>query len=254
MKSGLVSITFRTLSPEEIINLVARSGLQGVEWGGDVHVPCGELARARQVGEATRARGLEVVCYGSYCHMINLAPGELESLVETASTLGAPLIRVWAGNKGSADSSDEEFEQIVENSRRLSDLAAQAGMEIAYEYHGNTLTDTQASTARLLDAVNRRNVGCLWQPPVGMSTEDCIKGILAAGKHIRNIHTFSWTPAPVERLPLTEGADKWRACMGEIEKLPGDRWMLIEFVKNDSAQQLTEDAACLNRWLKGEWT
>ena len=41
---GLVSVTFRKLSPEEIVQLVVSSGLKGIEWGGDIHLPHGILA------------------------------------------------------------------------------------------------------------------------------------------------------------------------------------------------------------------
>ena len=49
MKTGLVSVTFRELASREIVALVANAGLDGIEWGGDVHVPHGELSTARQV-------------------------------------------------------------------------------------------------------------------------------------------------------------------------------------------------------------
>ena len=50
MKIGLVSVSFRGLAPEAIIDLAAECGLGGVEWGGDVHVPCGDLRRAVRGG------------------------------------------------------------------------------------------------------------------------------------------------------------------------------------------------------------
>jgi hypothetical protein len=45
IQTGLVSITFRQLSPPAIIDLVRQAGLEGIEWGGDVHVPHGDLGR-----------------------------------------------------------------------------------------------------------------------------------------------------------------------------------------------------------------
>ena len=36
---GLVSVTFRSLSQNEIANLMCRSELKAIEWGGDVHIP-----------------------------------------------------------------------------------------------------------------------------------------------------------------------------------------------------------------------
>ena len=64
--SGLVSVTFRALSPAEIVELVARAGLEGIEWGGDVHAPHGDVARARDVYRRTVDAGLAIPSYGSY--------------------------------------------------------------------------------------------------------------------------------------------------------------------------------------------
>ena len=51
---GLVSITFRALAPREIVDLAARARLAGIEWGGDIHVPHGDLQRAGEAGRMTR--------------------------------------------------------------------------------------------------------------------------------------------------------------------------------------------------------
>ena len=66
MKAGLVSITFRQLSAEKIVGLVSAAGLQGIEWGGDIHVPHGDVKRAEEVKRMTLDSGLEVSAYGSY--------------------------------------------------------------------------------------------------------------------------------------------------------------------------------------------
>lgn len=44
---GLVSISFRNRTAEEIIEAVKNAGLNAIEWGGDVHVPHGNVSRAR---------------------------------------------------------------------------------------------------------------------------------------------------------------------------------------------------------------
>ena len=64
MKTGLVSVSFRNLTADAIIDLAAGCGLQCIEWGGDVHVPPGNISLAQAVGDATRAKGLEVACGG----------------------------------------------------------------------------------------------------------------------------------------------------------------------------------------------
>ena len=43
MKTGLCSVSFRKLTVEEIIAAVKDAGLDGIECGGDVHVPHGDV-------------------------------------------------------------------------------------------------------------------------------------------------------------------------------------------------------------------
>lgn len=43
--SGIVSISFRSYSPDEILSAAAASGLSRVEWGGDIHAPRDDRAR-----------------------------------------------------------------------------------------------------------------------------------------------------------------------------------------------------------------
>lgn len=250
MKTGLVSVSFRSLSPDAVIDLTKLAGLGSIEWGGDVHVPPENLANARAVGDKTRAAGLKVACYGSYYRLTDEESGMAEKIIAAAKALSAPLIRVWAGKLPSAEATEDYRAMVVRNAQALADMAAD--IDIAFEYHGGTLTDDADSALRLLEDVNRPNVRTLWQPPVGMSKEDCVSSIRTVGRYIRNIHTFSWDGT--DRLPLSDGAEKWRACLAEIEKLPGEHRLMLEFVKGDSPEQLLTDAACLARWLRGGWS
>ena len=250
MKTGLVSISFRGLSPNQIIALGVEAGLDCIEWGGDIHVPPGNLENALCVGECTRAAGLSVACYGSYYRLTAAEPGMAKTVVRTAKALGAPLIRVWAGNLASADAGEVHRAMIVKNARKLADLAAEEKLSVAFEYHGGTLTDNAESARNLLEAVNRENCFTLWQPPVNMNIPDCVSSIRTVGPWIRNIHTFSWRGT--ERLPLADGAEKWRACLEEIRRLPGEHSLMLEFVRGDDPAQLIEDAKTLKNWLKGD--
>lgn len=74
LKSGLVSVTFRNLAIKEIVKIVVEAGLDGIEWGGDIHVPHGDLQVAKQTMRMTEDAGLTVTAYGSYYRF----DGELE--------------------------------------------------------------------------------------------------------------------------------------------------------------------------------
>lgn len=246
VKPGLVSITFRQLTADEVADLAARAGLIGIEWGGDVHVPHGDVSTARKVRKLTVDAGLEVASYGSYYRCNDNVP--FQDVLETALALGAPMIRVWAGTKGSGETTAGERAAVVENIRQIADLADGEGIKIALEYHGNTLTDTAVSAVQLLEEVAHHNVYTYWQPLPSQTLAERLVGLQQVKPKLANLHVFSWTDAR-ERLPLAEGAELWQQYFSVIRDLPQRRYALIEFVKGNVPEQLIEDAKTLNQWL-----
>ena len=249
IKSGLVSVTFRKLTPAHIIQLVVDAGLEGVEWGGDVHAPPGDARLAQEIARMTVDAGLSVAAYGSYYRVGAPDAGDFQAIVDTALALGAPIIRVWAGNRGSADADDAYWAHVVSESRRIADIAATAGLTVSYEYHGRTLTDTNASAQLLLRRVDHPAICAYWQPPVDGAPEYCAEGLAALLPRLSNVHVFHWLPATV-RQPLSAGHEVWRTYIDIVKSIPGDRYALIEFVKDDQPAQFMQDAAILLSWLK----
>ncbi len=245
LTSGLVSITFRQLAPREIIELATTAGLRGIEWGGDIHVPAGDLQAARTVRQLTADAGLQVLAYGSY---FRFQPNTaFEPVLETALALGAPLIRVWAGNRPSAQTDAAARSTIVAESRRIAQLASQAGVTVAYEFHANTLTDTTASALALLEAVE--GMRTLWQPPHEIDLAAQLASLRAILPWLANVHAFTWRGAANQRLPLSEGAKLWQAALDILPNSGRDHAVLLEFVTNDDPRNLLRDAATLNAWL-----
>lgn len=236
---GLVSVTFRRLQVQEIISLVLEAGLKGIEWGGDIHVPHGDLRRAKEVAQCTLDAGLSVVAYGSY-YRFDEQELPFAKVLETAIALKAPLIRVWAGKKGSADTSEAEWERIVERSRIIADQAAEVGIKLAYEYHGGTLTDTNESALKLLTAVNHQNVYSLWQSLCHHSQETRLEGLQQIKPWLANLHVYYWQQGT--RLPLAQGISLWQEYLRQLTDLRTIHYGLLEFVVNDQPEQLLQDA------------
>ncbi len=249
IRTGLVSITFRQLAPREIVDLVAAAGLEGIEWGGDVHVPHGEVGLAGDVGRMTRQAGLDVAAYGSY-YRAGEQTESFEPVLDAAVALEAPLIRVWAGHRASAEADDAFRAAVVEDSRRIADLAAGAGVRIAYEYHGRSLTDTNDSAVALLRDVAHENVRCYWQAPRALMTAECLDGLDAITPWLSNVHVFSWHPETGDRLPLAAGEQWWAEYLPRIASVVGDRWALLEFVRDNDPQNFPADAQTLRQWLE----
>jgi 3-dehydroshikimate dehydratase len=249
---GLVSITFRQLTPEEIISLCQKAGVQCIEWGGDVHVPPGDVTRAREVGHMTRDAGLMVAAYGSYYRLGRNDPGAFEAVLASAAALGAPTIRVWAGRKGSAEHTPEERAEVVADALRVADMAARKGLTICLEYHGGTLTDSRDSVRALLVELAHPNIEFLWQPTHGELVEPCASRLLDILPRLRNVHVFHWWPTAAERHPLVEGEARWRTYIEIVRESGRDVDFLLEFTVNDAPGQFVADAATLKTWLAEE--
>lgn len=248
---GLVSVTFRKLTPVEIVALVKQAGLKGVEWGGDVHVPHGDLGRAREVRERTHEAGLSVAAYGSYYRagQSESAGLSFESVLETAIELGAPTIRVWPGGAGSEAVDEDGRWKIIQDLRRIAGLAARAGVSVSTEFHAGTLTDTNESASELLVEVDHANLFTCWQPHNGEETGECLAGLESVLPRVSNLHVFHWWPTSTDRHPLAEGEERWTRFLSLIRQAPGDRHALLEFVQGDEPAAFLRDAETLKRWL-----
>lgn len=248
---GLVSISFRKLAPAEIIALAQRAGLQGIEWGGDVHVPHGDLDRAREVRQLTREAGLAVSAYGSYYRVGQSEAAGLafDRVLDTAVALGAPTIRVWAGAVGSAQASASDRVGVVADTRRVAEVAARRRVSVSFEFHRDTLTDTNESALALLAAVNHPNVFTFWQPPHGRDAAYCLAGLRAVLPRLNCIHVFHWGADQSYRLPLADGADRWTRYLELARSTDREHFASLEFVRHDDPAALLEDATVLRRWL-----
>jgi sugar phosphate isomerase/epimerase len=247
LHSGVVSVTFRKLSPRQIVDLVKRGGLEGIEWGGDVHVPHGDLAVARDVRSMTEDAGIAIPSYGSYYRVGLGEPAPFEDVLASAIELGAPVIRVWAGKNASAEATADDRERVEKDSIHIAHLAAGAGLAVAYEYHGNTLTDTLDSTLSLLKAAAPAGVKTYWQPRGRDGREGNLRELQAVLPHLSHVHCYWWKGQT--RMPLAEGAADWKEYLSLASQAPGDRTVYIEFVKDDSPDAFLADAKTLRTWV-----
>lgn len=251
MRPGLVSITFRKETPQSIIALCVANRLEEIEWGGDIHVPHGDQTRAAEVASLTREAGLRVAAYGSYYRLgVSESDGlSFASVLESAVALGAPTIRVWAGNRDSDDADSTWRSLVADDALRCADLSGAEGISIAYEFHGGTLTNTVDSACALLDATVHPFVHILWQPTVGLSTEECLAGLRRILPRLLNVHAFHWWPDSATRHPLSDGADRWTVYLDEIRAAGLTPSVLLEFVRDGATSALAQDAATLRSLL-----
>ncbi|WP_281242122.1 sugar phosphate isomerase/epimerase family protein [Ruania alba] len=224
------------------------SGLECIEWGGDVHVHPGDTRSAQRAAQLSDAAGLRVASYGSYFRAGDDSPEEFDRVLNTAEALGAPRIRVWAGAHGSRSTSPQGRQSVVDTLQRASDAAAARDVELALEFHSDTLADEARSTVSLLADVGRANLTSYWQPPVGLAGEQALAQLQHLGTLISCVHVFSWWPES-ERRALSHRRALWEAAIAHLRAGHRDVDTLLEFVVDDDPANVRADAETLRSML-----
>lgn len=270
IKIGFCSITFRSLDLTGIVSAAERAGLEGVEWGGDVHVPPGDVAAAEKARRLSVDAGITVASYGSY---FRCDREPVEPVLDSAEALGAPFVRVWAGSSPKASDDFDPRREVPDVTRhrdlweRTADslataatLAAKRSITLCLEHHPHTLTANADGAMRLIDLVREReptaDVRCYWQPNQFFEDDIARSADLAVVLPLlTHMHVFHWSlgeNGEPDRRPLAEGEAQWRSWLatadadGPALDAPG-RFALLEFVRGDDVGQLVEDAATLRR-------
>ncbi len=254
---GLCSVTFRSLSADDVIRVACGAGVVGIEWGADVHAPPGGGPTIAALAARSRDAGLEVVSYGSY---LGMAPPDgaddagVDAVLETASALGSPMVRIWTEFGVTPASSDAERRRVTERTGALVDRIADHGLLAALEFHPATLTETAASASRLLDALVRPTLRTHWQPDPTLPPGAALDELSLVTAHLAYLHVFAWGQSGIDdRHPLAEGEALWVPALTLADRegvpIPGRRYALCEYVRDDDPEQFAADARTLRRWL-----
>ncbi|WP_327003241.1 sugar phosphate isomerase/epimerase [Dactylosporangium sp. NBC_01737] len=231
----------RQLDATGVLEVAAAAGLACVEWGADRHVPPGDPRTAADVRRRGLDLGVAVASYGSYFRAGPDDPADFGAVLAAAVALGAPRIRIWAGVTGSAGATADQRGSVVAGARSAVARAADAGVQVAFEFHGGTLTDAVPSTLDLLD---ESGAATYWQPPVGMPDDLALAGLAQILDRVAAVHAFSWWPRQ-ERRPLLAREALWRGAFSLLRSHDID--CLLEFVPGDDPAAVAGEAAALRR-------
>ena len=242
---GLVSISFRSLGYEEIIKLAVEAGLKSIEWGSDVHAPCGDKEKLMAIAKATKESGLHCCSYGTYFRLGVTDNKALSEHISAAEILGTDVLRLWCGDKGYSEYSHDEKEKLISACKEAAKIAEENHVTFCLECHNNTFTDCLAGAKEVMAAVSSPNFRMYWQPNQHRTTEENLLYAETMAEYTEHIHVFNWLGD--KRFPLKEGKTLWKEY---LKKLPGDRCLLLEFVPDDRPETLKTEAEALFEIIK----
>ncbi len=248
--AGLVSISFRKLTIEEIFKLCHENGLENIEWGSDVHCKPGDSEAIEKINALSEKYGIKVCAYGSYYRVgaEDAGNADFNDIADTAEKIGAPIIRVWAFNKGSAEVSEDEYKAVVADMKRICGIAKEKGIKISLECHNNTLTDDYKSALKLIADTDCENLTMYWQPNQFKSLEYNFESAAALAKYVTNVHTFNWEESL--RFPLEEGVSVWKKYVDIINADKShEHNYLLEFMPHDTPEEMPCECEALSKIL-----
>ncbi len=218
-------------------------------------------AAAREAGRAARGEGTGIVAYGSYLGRFGQTSPEIARReVALAAALGAPRLRAWAEP---LEGPDGGFDTVVHLMRAAAEAAAGEGISIVIERHVGSHADTPPRITRLLEAIERENVGLNYQvldflPPEEASLQPADAERLVPLARYFHLKNYRENPEPGGRLlpgaSLADGVLDYRAILRSALAAGYQGPLTIEFLSMDARpveEKLRADVAFVRDILAG---
>lgn len=246
MELGLVSISFRELTVEQIMQAVKNAGLTCVEWGSDVHAPCHDSEKLSEIVRLQTQYGLQCSSYGTYFWLGWDDIAQLPDYIRAAKTLGTNILRLWCGKKDPDSILPEEKEKLFADCKAAAKLAEKEKVILCLECHNNTYTQTKEGALELMQHVGSAAFQMYWQPNQHRSIEENIAYIRFLKDYITHIHVFQWKGN--DRFSLSNGITEWQGYLAEFNS---EHILLLEFMPDDRIETLPCEADTLKQIVGG---
>ncbi|WP_435320862.1 sugar phosphate isomerase/epimerase family protein [Haloarchaeobius sp. TZWSO28] len=171
MKTALFTKVLGERSLTEVVDIAAEMGYDGVEpMGREPHLPPETpLDQVEHLRARLDEHGLDVPCFATYTggyvdttdEEREAALADLRHCLEIATTLDCGLVRHSVEGPPVRHAVESDFETAAAWFRRAADLADEYDIRLAVEIHAHKLTETTESTLKLLEMVDRDNVGAI---------------------------------------------------------------------------------------------
>ena len=245
--TGLVSVSFRGLTPEAVASAAERAGLKFIEWGSDIHAPWEDAQKLEEVCRAQEAHGIRCGSYGTYFRLAVTPLEELLEYIRGAKKLGTTILRLWCGTKKQTDCSEEERAFLLDQCRQAAKIGEREGVTLCLECHRNSYTETKEGALEVMEAVNSPAFRMYWQPNQWRTVSENLEYVSCLKKYISHVHVFQWKQK--QRFPLRDGLQEWK---GYLHALSGQHMLLLEFMPDDDVASLPAEAEALRMLTGGE--
>ncbi len=243
-KLGLCSVTFRKKTAEEIVGLAKKAGIGFIEWGGDVHVR--SLDDAKKVKSLCDRADIKTSSYGSYFNSAVYDEGKWIDICEIAKETGAESIRIWLGKKNSQVTSDKEYTLLLENTKKMCDIASGYGLLVCPECHDNTFNNDTDAILRFIDELQRDNFKTYFQSRYFRMEYD-LDRIGRTYDYIKDVHV-SYRDLKREQLFRKKDKNYLDTLLNKLKEKGFDGIVMIEFVSGGNEKNFFKDTEKLKSY------
>ena len=172
-------LSFSTLgcpdwSFETILNFAVDNGYDGIEIRGIQReldlLKCNEFSSEENISSTRKLvkdKKIKIVGLGSSAAMHHADPAErkknldsAKSFIHLAQQLNCPYVRVFPNNFPKDQDRNKTMDLIITALQELGDFAKNTGVTVLMETHGDLVQSEEI--AKAMNAVNRSNVGLVW--------------------------------------------------------------------------------------------
>lgn len=255
IRIGLASSAFPAKSQREVLDLAIAAGFEGIEWAAEAHLPPGDRAAAQNLLMETLQSRLAVA---SYAALYRVSPGHenglgFESILDTASALQSPAIRIFAGHTAFPREREEDKDRLIEELNRLGDLSAYRGISLCLSFGRGTSLETYDSARLLLDCLDHPFVGLAWEALPRVGAEEASLAIEEFTSRT-NLILARKSDSLGRSCSLSDDRELWRRRVeafrrGETEPKMS-RFVLLGRIGGEDEPRLREDASFLKELVK----
>ena len=243
-KLGLCSVTFRKKTAEKVVEIAKKAGVGYIEWGGDIHVKTAD--DARKVKTLCDSAGIKISSYGSYFNCIRYDESKWIEICEITKEMDASSVRVWLGKKDSEKTGEADYRVLVENTKRMCDIAADYGLLVCPECHGNTYNNNTDAILRFSKDLQRDNFKTYFQSRYFRMEYD-LDRIDRTFDFTENVHV-SYRDLKREQLFRKKDRNYLDTLLKKLREKNFQGIIMVEFVSGNSEKQFYEDTEKLKSY------
>jgi 3-dehydroshikimate dehydratase len=184
IRLGLCSGACITRDIKAVIATAVAAHLDAVEWAADMHIGAGDLKTAGETMIATLMAGLTT---GSYATLYRAGVEDdgyrhFDALLETASALQAPIMRIYACADHRKGSEAEMLDVVASCLRNLGDRAAKKGITLCLSMGRGTCLDRYDRARSIVEATGHDFVRLAWEDLPGTDAEEATAALKGIGR------------------------------------------------------------------------